>query len=265
MPNDRLTRPYILDRLMDTSIKLNGLAIPAGSIQSSLSRYATAVLVHTDIKEFSLYIRGSGLPVYYRGHYFLVCTKHQLDNVDLERVAMHESERNVVTSAGSRHFISPDPDSDYRDIAAFDFSDPCAAIVGLRTAFFNLTKLPPDRLSSEFAFCVASGYATKDQKYELLESNHLGLVRRSMICHLDGPTADHAVIRLRIDPALEIDPDGLSGGPAFVIQAGIYQSEAFLAGLILRGGREYLHILKVAFITKFLDGYLDHIEPENAS
>ncbi len=74
----------ILDQLVDTSITLNGLAIPAGSIESSLSRYAKAILIHTDVAQYSVYIRGSGLPVLYRGGYFLVCTKHQLEGVDLD-------------------------------------------------------------------------------------------------------------------------------------------------------------------------------------
>ncbi len=164
----------------------------------------------------------------------------------------------MITSGGVRHYIDIDPDSDYRDIVAFDYTEPCAAIPGLGSTFFHLSKLPQETISDKFVFCVASGYATVDQKYELQEANHLGLVRRTIVCHLDGQSSDGALLRLRLDKPLDINPDGLSGGPAFVIQVvGLHQAEAVLGGMILRAGRAYFHILKVGFIAGFLDAFLE--------
>lgn len=247
--------------MIDMTVALNGLSIPAGSIETSLRRYARAILVHTDMPEYPVYIRGSGLPIRYRGRYFLVCTQHQLkDDVDFERVSI-EHKGALITSGGARSYITNDGDSDYRDIVAFDYSEPCAQLPELRSTFFDLSKLPNEGTSEKIAFSIAAGYATVDQKYEIDELNHLGLARRTVVCELDGQSTDNAVLRLKCVNPLKINPDGLSGGPAFVIQfVGLRHAEAVLGGMILRAGGDYLHILKVGVIANFLDAYVNQAD-----
>lgn len=44
----------------------------------------------------------------------------------------------------------------------------------------------------------------------------------------------------------------MSGGPAFVVQLHHGSPKAFFAGLIVRGGTEHFHILKVGYVMEFL-------------
>ncbi len=44
----------------------------------------------------------------------------------------------------------------------------------------------------------------------------------------------------------------MSGGSAFVIQLLNGEPHAYFAGMIVRGGREFFHILKSGFVVEFL-------------
>jgi len=52
---------------------------------------------------------------------------------------------------------------------------------------------------------------------------------------------------------LDIDPNGMSGGPVYVVQLVGEVPTVYLGGMMLRSGREYLYFLKSGFIMDFLN------------
>jgi hypothetical protein len=100
---------------------------------------------------------------------------------------------------------------------------------------------------------LVAGYPSADQDYEVHENNHLGIARRHVVCLPDSQPSDEALLRVKIQRPLEHHPDGMSGGAAFVIQWENGRPKAYLAGIVVRGGKESFHILKAGFVIAFLN------------
>jgi hypothetical protein len=118
--------------------------------------------------------------------------------------------------------------------------------------FFDLRGMPPDAPNTDIVFAVVAGFPCKDQKYELEEKNHIGKFKRIVVCQPDPDTYDPALLCLCTNEPLDFDPDGMSGGSAFVVQIvnGVFR--AYFAGIVVTGGRDRFHIIKVGHIHRFL-------------
>jgi hypothetical protein len=244
----------ILGQLADLAVDLNGVLVPGRSIEGALAHHAHPLVINNNEDDtYKVWLRGSATPVRYRDRELLLTTQHQLQGVDESQVAMLIGNgRDLVTTAG-RAGYSLHPDSDAHDIIAFDFTEPCRDIPELRGRFFNLARRPPDVRSDHIVGFLLYGYPFKDQNYDLAENNHLGLRRRYITCTLHSQSADPALMTIRPVQPLTFDPDGMSGGSAFVIQIEDEQPSAYFAGIIVRAGTTLLHILKVGFVIEFLD------------
>jgi hypothetical protein len=127
----------------------------------------------------------------------------------------------------------------------------CLALT-LKERFFDLREIPPDTRNIDIVFAIVAGFPSKDQKYELEEKNHIGKFKRIVVCQLDQATYDPALLCLRATEPLDFDPDGMSGGSAFVVQVVSGELRAYFAGLVVTGGRDRFHIVKVGHIHRFL-------------
>ena len=244
----------VLGRLISDGVALNGLVIPGRSVERALSRYTFNLIVENgECETYKILLAGSATAVRYAGREILLTTQHQVAKVDLSRVAMlTDTGSHAITSGGVRAY-KPNPDTDAHDIVAFDFSEPCRARHELKRRFFNLIENPPDVPSERIGAFLLSGYPFDDQKYDIEENNHLGLTRRNVACVLHSQPSDDALLIVKAQRLLEIDPDGMSGGSAFSIILTSEGPKAYLSGMIVRGGRELFYILKVGYITTFLD------------
>ncbi|MGU3495749.1 hypothetical protein ACLBXM_17045 [Xanthobacteraceae bacterium A53D] len=243
----------ILDRLAQTSVELNGLMIPGRLIESTIARHTFNMAVLNDHDIFKVSLVGSATAIRYRGRELLLTTQHQLKGVELERVAMlTDTGSHVITSGGVRSYpLSAETDG--YDIAAFDFTEPCEHIPELGRRFFNLDSRPLDCINTDILMLLLFGYPSKKQVYELEEKNHLGIARAHVVCTPESQPSDRAMLTVRAVSSLPFDPDGMSGGSAFVIQMDCGKPRAHFAGIVLRGGRQLFHILKVGTVRAFLD------------
>lgn len=243
--------------LIKLSIRLNGVYIPPQSVESALGRYVEALMAHNEHEVFRVNLCGSAVPIRFRDRYLLVCTHHQVATTDLETVSLLTRDgSHVVTSGGARHFIDK-KDSDRYDLALFDFTEPCTDLLHLRERFFHLRDIPPDMTSDKVVAVIVSGFPFSDQKYELEEKNHLGLAKRMVTCLLDSQPSDEAMLRVRPVEPLDFDPDGMSGGSAFVVHMAGGELHAHFAGIVMRGGREGFYILKAGVVREFLSLFIE--------
>jgi hypothetical protein len=242
----------ILDRIIGTSVSFNGLLIPASALTASLGRYVDNLFVWNDDEVYKVSVVGSAVPIRFSGRYFLLCTNHQLRGRQLENVSLLGRDgKNIITSSGVRHFTNENSPH-YLDLAAFEFTEPCEAHPDLKERFFDLREIPPDVRNADIVVAVVAGFPCKDQKYELEEKNHIGKFKRIMLCHPDPSAYDPALLCLRTSEPLDFDPDGMSGGSAFVVQAVGGEFRAYFAGLVVTGGQDRFHIIKVDHIYRFL-------------
>lgn len=243
-----------LEQMLAHSVKLNGILIPIGSADSVLARYAECLFVHNDDPTFPVSLSGSAIALRYHGRYFLVCSRHQLRGKDLERVSILTRDgKHCYTSGGVRHFNEEINELDSHDIAIFDFTDPCEAIPTLRERFFNFVQIPPDAQSSEIVFIIVAGYPFDDQLYDLADNNQLGLGKRIVVCCPDSQPSDPTLLTLRPLEPLTFDPNGMSGGSAFTVQFVHGEPTAFFSGMIVRAGKDLIHIVKAGYVRNFLD------------
>lgn len=244
--------------MLDTSAHVGSLIVPAGSLESYLGRFASQLTVWTHDDVYKISIPGSAIGLIHSGRTILVCSKHQLKDVELSDVSVLLPDGSLaITSSGSRTFQLGQhiTSSDAYDLAAFDFSEPACEFPAVSNNFFKFDCVPPDTPNTHIMAFVVAGYPTADQKYELGDKNHLGMVRRVLIAVPDSQPADSALLKLKFIRHLDFDPDGLSGGPAFVIQFVDGKCRAYLGGMVLRAGKSHCYILKSGFLWDFLRSF----------
>jgi hypothetical protein len=248
-----------LHRVLDTSAWVGSLLVPARSLERHLGGFANSLTVWTHDELYKISLRGSAIGLIYCGKPLLVCSKHQLQDCELSDVGlMLPDGSNLVTSSGSREFKTCEQtqESDAFDVVAFNFSEPYSDFPLLRRSFFSFDSVPPDTHNSSILAFVLAGFPSRDQKYELEDKNHLGNVRRVLVAEPDGQPSDPSLLRLRFVETLDFDPDGLSGGPAFVVQIVGGEAKVFLGGMIVRAGASHCHILKSGFLWQFLSSFV---------
>jgi hypothetical protein len=252
VPTKHQSTRSILDRIVGTSVNFNGLLIPASTLTATLSRYVDNLFVWNDHQTYKVSLVGSAVPILFSGRYFLLCTNHQLQGCQLKNVSLLGRDgQNLITSSGVRHF-NDETNPHYLDLAAFEFTEPCQVHPDLKERFFGLRAIPPDAPNTDIVFAVVAGFPSKDQKYELEEKNHIGKFKRIIVCQPDPSTYDPALLCLRTNEPLDFDPDGMSGGSAFVVQMVDGEFRAYFAGLVVTAGRDRFHIIKVGHIYRFL-------------
>lgn len=242
----------LLERLAGTSVSFNGLLLPASTLSRALARYVDNLFIWNDHEVYKVSLVGSAVPIRFADRYFLICTNHQLRGNEKEDVSLLGRDGQLlVTSSGVRHF-DDESNPHYRDLAAFDFTEACEAHPAFRERFFYLHEVPPTARNTDIVFAVVAGFPSKDQKHEIEEKNHIGKVKRIVLCQPDPSTYDPALLCLRADEPLDFDPDGMSGGSAFVVQVVAGEFRAYFAGLVVTGGKDRFHIIKVGDIWRFL-------------
>jgi hypothetical protein len=242
----------ISDRIAGLGVNINGLIVPGRSIEGVLARHAFNLVVNNHDETFKVSLIGSATAVRWCGREILLTTQHQLRGIEPSQVAMlTDTGSHVVTSGGYRVY-PPHPETDANDIVAFDFGEPCKDWPELRKHFFDLSKVPPEVSGSDVIAMLLSGCPAEDQTYDIHENNHLGLIRRNVVCQPHLQPSDDALLTLRVLRPLEKHPDGMSGGSAFVIRLEHGKPHAYFAGIIVRGGRDSFTILKAGVVCAFL-------------
>ena len=245
----------LLGMTLATSARYGSLLIPAASLQSHLGKAAFPLITWAHHETYKVSLRGSAIGLFHDDRPLLICSRHQIVDMDFEDVGMMLPDgSHFITSAGSRSFRDGAhlQESDAYDLVAFNFSEPATQHPELVKDFFKFTQVPPDISNDQILAFVVAGFPSNDQKYELAEKNHLGTVRRVMTAEPDDQSVDPALLRLRFTEGLDFEPDGLSGGPAFVVQMHHREPTVFLAGMIVRAGKTHCYLLKVRFIWDFI-------------
>lgn len=253
-----MARKPQIEVLLATSARVGSLLVPARSLESCLGGFAHPLTIWTHDDAYIVSLFGSSIGLIHSGKLVLVCSKHQLRDQELSDVGLLlEDGSCLITSSGSRTFHQEihTEESDSYDLAAFDFSEPASDYPELSRNFFDFQKVPPDTPNTHVLAFVIAGYPSQDQKYELEDKKHLGLVRRVLVAEPESQPADNALLKLKFVQPLNFDPDGLSGGPAFVIQLVDGEPQVFLGGMIVRSGKSHCYILKSAYIWSFLSSF----------
>lgn len=245
---------------MDTAVSVNGLFVLARDVQEMLGRYSVNLFVWAHDETFKVSLLGSATPLLYRGRHLVLCAGHQIKNVAPEDISMITPEGELaVTSSG---YIAPriaaeGMQHDLQDIVVFNFDGACNEHPILRRSFFKLDEFPPACVDGAVVAVLSYGYPSQEQLYELHDKNHIGCRRRSTTLKVHAQPSDDTLLHLKPLQRLTFDPDGLSGGPNFVIQCSGKRFTAYFAGVTVRAGKDDLYMVKSGFIKMLLDAAID--------
>lgn len=254
-------RETTIERLLKASVLFNGILIPPKSIESTLARWTLPLVVINDDEIYPCSLMGSSIAVKHKGRYFLICCRHQLTNTlagrSFEDVGLLDVDGHSLCSAGGIRFFDGVNDSDLHDLVVFDFTEPCKKRQKMQERFLTLEHSPPEVPAHNIVAFIVSGYPFKDQNYEMSEeSRKIDFRKRIEICGLaaeDEQPADKTLLRIKPKNPFNFDPDGMSGGAAFTILLDGITPRAYLAGLLVRAGREDVYLLKIGNILQMLE------------
>ncbi len=234
---------------VSTSIKVHDLFVPASELQSRLNKFSQNLVLFTHVEQYEVQLIGSATGLFYYGTKFIVCTGHQMKDVSRQDVGIIMPNKNqYISSAGYTQFLTHDSpqQSDAGDLCAFDFTPQTASNQDLGGRFFRLGS--DDFLSDEdednVVTYLAYGFPFVDQKYNIMDENHVGLVVRSITCEPDSQPSDIALGRCRALSPMDFNPNGLSGGPVFATVLQGLELVLKFAGVINRSSNGRIHFIK---------------------
>jgi hypothetical protein len=245
----------ILGMKISGSCKVNGILVPAASLQSCLHRFSSNLAVWTEDPKYNIQIPGSVTWMKYRGFNYVLCTKHQIEGLSFEKAGiLLPSRGSYVSSAGYFHLSSSKQSNndDNYDLIAFDFTDQAKKIADLNGRFFQLGADNVLGEKEDIVAHLAYGCPSADQQYQV-DEGHVDLVSRSMTCDPVETPAASPCGECRLVSPEKFDMDGLSGGPVFASVASGGDVVVKLAGVINRAGNGTIHFIKAKVVRNLLD------------
>lgn len=246
---------------LNTAVNVNGIFWPAQNVQKFLGDFSFNLLAYTHDETNKVRLLGSATPIIYHNNYLVLCTAHQIRDIAPEDIGVFtEDGKNVVTSSGhGAPAIGHDGmHHELQDIVVFNFNGACEGYPSLKRRFFKITTFPPDCASNDIIAVLNYGYPSSNQLYEVYDKNRLGSCRRgTTFQQAHSQPHDETLLHLKPLQKLSFDPNGLSGGPNFVIQRARNHHAAYFGGVTVRAGINDLYIVKSGSIKGFLDTAID--------
>lgn len=258
--NRRAEIETVFGRAVWTSVKVHDLFIPASELQSRLNKFGQNLVVYTHVEGYEVQLIGSATGLYYRGANFLVCTAHQVKDFSEQDVGIVVPEKsNYISSEGFTRFRTSDTllQGDAEDLYAFDFTSQVISKPELLGRFFRLHSNDFLDDDDNVVAYLAYGCPFVDQKYNIVDENHVGLVIRSMTCEPQIQPPDLALGLCRSLSPMDFDPNGLSGGPVFATVLQNHEVILKFAGIINRSGNGLIYFIKAKAVQKLLDFSFD--------
>ncbi|MER8970948.1 MULTISPECIES: hypothetical protein [unclassified Mesorhizobium] len=97
-----MNKRTLFEDFVQLSVRLNGLVVPGRLIERTLAAYSFNLVVYNNHETYKVSLVGSATAVHFNGRYILLCSNHQLRDVDPQQVAMlRDGGRFLVTSGGT--------------------------------------------------------------------------------------------------------------------------------------------------------------------
>lgn len=248
-------RRTILEKQLGSSVSINGLIIRAQDLESTLLKHCTNLAFWNDSDEFPISIPGSATLLKYRNHFFHICTRHQTKGFDLQNVSImlgYGQNITCVTSSGARWYDQV-YEEERHEILLSEYTEPCLKIQELRSKFFDFRGQLQTVQANSILVMVAFGYPSELQKISFADNMKMQVAKQMILCDFEAEHSDPSTHVIKPRTPLNFNPDGLSGGPVFCILAGKFGFELHFVGIIVRGTRERLQIIKAGAVQNLMN------------
>ena len=186
---------------IENSVKVQNVFVPRQGLQKVLGAFSFNLLIWNHDSSYEVSLLGSASPIRYRGHYFLLCTRHQIKDVNTKDIGIHTGDAGRVVTSSDFTTIEIGPagqETDLEDIVAFGFDRACQMNPHLKSRFFDIGDTVANFDENETVEILNSGYPTSVQDYDVYASQHVTFRRRSTMLKTDGSTNDETVCRLKM-------------------------------------------------------------------
>jgi len=245
----------LLNQKLGTSVRLNGLFIPASSLEDTLSNYTSPLMAFNHDPVYKLGLIGSCVPIFFEENYYLICTRHQLKSRDPQDVGLLDKNGEKFCSSAGIVFYPDINEVELHDLVILRFTEVCNDRPEMKERFFHVT-YPPTARSDELLFFIASGYPSKEQDYGFADNeNRLGFKRLALVCSLaekEEQSMDETLLRLKTMKEPRFDLDGMSGGAVFGVQMVNNIPHAFLHGMTTRAGNGNVYLIRIGYILNLI-------------
>lgn len=236
------------------SVRIGQILVPARAIERIVHRYCKQIFAHTGHEIYPYRLLGSSTCIDLDGATYVVCCRHQIDEIQGDDVSIVHGPDNVTISASMIRTITADKNHDISDICALRFNAEDYDISNLGSWFFPLCEGNTWPVGGIGKFIVV-GYPSSLQADGFYPES-IASKAVAIIADYDGPSASAHLHRLKMTRKTTFGSDGLSGGPVFYVGAGTDGYFIGLAGMIQRGSEtsEFLHFFDAKILKRIIRG-----------
>jgi hypothetical protein len=227
-------------------VQIGGLWHSAWDVERILQKHCKQIVALTGDPRFPYRLLGSGAAVRFENRHLVFCCVHQIRDYAPDKIAMplsFDAKIMSATSARALRVTHENGDDDTIDVAAFEFDLSHHDVANLTNEFFPIDDAriwPTGTVKMPF---MAFGYPSHRQ---LFDEDRIGARCISVQAVFDGGTSSPHLQRVRTEKS--IGADGMSGGPVFYIGGAPGDYFAGFAGMVMRGGSNYLHFMSAGFL-----------------
>ncbi len=253
----------LLEQSALTSIRFGNLLFPRNSLSHTVAKSAEKLAVMNPGERHDVYFPGSATLLRFGDRFWVVCTKHQVEDANLENVSLLSNAPNLLTSSERYVFLGDHEDareSDEYDLIAFEFTSPVNDGALQSDAFLPILDSGFLQDGDRVVWAMTYGFRTVDQNDTWEDDDELGprmsrydFVKREILCDFQGDASDPSTCLITPKSTEISDMDGMSGGPVFLVTFDGTSYICKFAGINVRGGNGQLRFVKHTVVRRLID------------
>ncbi|MEQ9243643.1 hypothetical protein [Roseovarius indicus] len=217
-----------------TSLRINGVYVPANSLTSVLQSYTAPALFHSDgFGKYHLSKSGSLFKVKTQGRYFCLVSAHQVlapsAGYDHEQLCLHNPTSGKVVTSHRVIFPNDDPGFGY-DVLLYEFTECVEAKKLYATDWFKIGRKQFSEAVPKPSKAVSIGYPSFRNTFDYEESKYA--IGPNAVWGEEVEPKVNGRLAFAPMPEISFDPSGMSGAPVFGIYLNELEPALFFAGLL---------------------------------
>ena len=245
----------VIGSVVNTSVRVGALYVPARNIAASLHRFVDPALIHANMEyPFEFTKSGSATKVKYKDRFFALLTEHQFSNQSYnpsDFLILNPGTRLLCTASAYYFQTRSDDKAIDQDLLIFDFTE-CVEAGDLPKYFW-------------YNICEDSAAHKKFMPNKLICIGYPGAVNN---IDFDAPRYDakavsihgnptRSSVRQRVsfvpDSVPSFEPKGMSGGGVFALSVQNREAVIYFAGMLTNATEHMFNFLSVTRICAALD------------
>ena len=246
----------IVGRKINTSVNINGIFVPANSIATAMTTYASpAFFVNPEVPEFEISQWGSLFKAKLGDRFIALLTAHQGAAFEFDQLCIYsELDQRALTSNGCTFSRSKELGEESLDLRLYDFTEVVHSGALPSSGWFDLRIANPIQLSVKPSLMFAIGFPHQTNKIDY-EIHHI----QEQVFAAYGQPSESALSNrsaLKLSTPIDLDPDGFSGSPVFGVILDGFRIELHFLGITTNASRSLFNFVPRTLVDQLLDFFL---------